>query len=134
MATPSQTPFEPPVETPPLSSKRVTRNEYFAGIGLIVPYVVGVVSILALGSHVGDYDFYESGALATYDTVTAILTLTSFVLGLCLCVPAFAPLVRDQTTVTKTLRFLALMTAVVFHLACVAALRFVTYVAMGGIL
>ena len=111
----------------------VSRRVWLAAFGLFFPYVVGVVSILVLGSRVSDHNFYLSGGLATADTVTQVLTLVSFLLGLCLCTPFVVTTFRDRTAIAKTLLFLALVIGIVVHLVCVFALRLFTYLEMGGI-
>jgi hypothetical protein len=87
---------------------------------------------LALGEKAGYKEFYLSGDLATYDTVTGILTLVSFVFGLCLCVPFVAAKFRGKSIARKTLLSLVLTVVIAFHLVLVFALRLLTYLRIGG--
>ena len=61
-------------------------HHYFAPrtlavFGVALPYVVAVLSIVLFRESVRSMDYYTSGRLTTWDTVTGWLTFGAFVLG-----------------------------------------------------
>ena len=112
---------------------RVVSRYWLVAFGLILPYAVGVSSTLVFGRHFDDMDAYRTGELATYNTATGILTLISFLFGLCLCMPFLGTTFRNRTAVAKVLLFFAIMIGTIIHLVCVFTLRLCIYSGIGGI-
>ena len=106
---------------------------WLAILGFLLPYMVGVFSMLALGKRVSDVEFYSLGRLTESEAVTENLTLLSFVVGLGLCAPWVASKLRGRTATTKAWLFFALMVGIGVHFVAVFGLRLLTYLQMGGI-
>ena len=77
-------------------------------------------------------DYYTSGRMTTWDTVTGWLTLGAFVLGTALC----WPWLRARLTGTSSrVRWISIgIAALVVQFIAVFVVRFLVYVGSGGIL
>ena len=100
-------------------------------LGLALPYVVAVLSTV-LFRETRTMDYYRSGRLAAWDTVTGWLTFSAFVLGSALCCPW---LWERLAWSSSRVRWIALGSVVlVVQFIAVFSVRFLVYVSAGGIL
>jgi hypothetical protein len=103
-----------------------------AVFGLVLPYAVAVLSIVLFKESVRSMDYYTSGKLATWDTVTGWLTFGAFMLGAAFCWPWGRVRLARATSragwVTLGVAALAVQFVAVF------VVRFLVYLSSGGIL
>ena len=103
-----------------------------AAFGVALPYAVAVLSIVFFRESVRNVDYYTSGRLTTWDSVTGWLTFGAFVLGSGLCWPWLRA--RLAGTAVKV-RWIAFSVAVlVIQFVAVFVVRFLVYLSSGGIL
>ena len=65
--------------------RRNSPGAMLAGFGVALPYVVAALSIVLFRETVRSMDYYTSGRLRTWDTITGWLTFGAFLLGAALC-------------------------------------------------
>jgi len=101
-------------------------------LGVALPYVVAVLSIVLFRESVRSMDYYTSGKLTTWDTVTGWLTFASFVVGAALCWPWMRARLAGSSS---RVRWIALAVgALLVQFVGVFVVRFLVYLSSGGIL
>lgn len=108
------------------------RSGVLAAFGVALPYIVISLSVLLFRGRIGNTEFYASGKLARWDTVTGWLSLGAFAFGLALC----WPFVRQMLAASSS-RVLLVVGITIFCLlqfVGVFGFRAVLYVISGGIL
>jgi len=101
-----------------------------AFLGVLLPYLVGVLGTALLGNKVGDVAFYYSGRLANWDEFSGQATLIAFAVGILLCLPL---ILRGQRR-HGSIWLLLIAFAAMLHLVLVVVIRFAVYYNAGGIL
>lgn len=103
-----------------------------AAIGIALPYVVAVLSIVLFRESVRSMEYYTSGRLTTWHTVTGWLTFGAFMLGVVLCWPWLRARLAGKSS---RVRWIALgVAALVVQFVAVFVVRFLVYLISGGIL
>ena len=103
-----------------------------AAFGVALPYAVAVLSIVLFRESVRSMDYYTSGRLTTWDTVTAWLTFGAFLFGAALCWPWLRARLAGSSS---RVRWIALgVAALAAQFVAVFVVRFLVYLSSGGIL
>ncbi|QDT55410.1 hypothetical protein Pan44_34530 [Caulifigura coniformis] len=98
--------------------------------GVLLPYIVAIVSVMLFRREIQSHDFYLAGKLATFDTVTGWLTAAALVLGGALCWPWLR--VSYRATKSSLLWATGMVIVAFIQFVLVFAVRFGFYVSRGG--
>ena len=115
----------------------ISTHRYFAPgtlvvFGVALPYVVAVLTIALFRESVRSMDYYTSGKLTTWDTVTGWLTFGAFVLGSALCWPWLS---AHLAGTSSRVRWIMIgIAALVVQFVAVFVVRLLVYLNSGGIL
>jgi len=67
----------------------MSRRLIAAIVGILLPYVVAVGTIVMFSDKLGNHDFYASGQLQTWDDASSVAIWIAYALGLLACIPWF---------------------------------------------
>ena len=112
--------------------KKIMRRPFaLATTGLVTPFIVTMSVILIYRGKIRSMDYYASGDLTKFDSITEILTLALGGFALLVCFPAVRSIAASRERKWPTYSLAALSAPL--YLLTLFVFRFTIYYAAGGI-